>query len=421
MIAYLDCFSGVSGDKFLGALVDAGLDPAVLADALDAVLPGEAEISCDRVRSGGIAAVRVTVAVAEPQPARRWRDLRGLLEGAELDPAVRERSLAVFAAIAAAEAAVHGVAVDDVHFHEVGAVDSVADIVGACAGLAALGVTRLFCSPVAVGGGVVRTEHGVLPVPAPATAALLEGVPVEPGPASSELTTPTGAALVRVLAEGFGPMPAITPMRSGYGAGTRDLRDDRGAPVPNVLRLMLGVSPAAETTGGAAAELATGIAGGPSAGLAEEPVAILRTVVDHVSAERLAFAVERVLAAGALDAWQRPVFMKKGRLGTEITVLAAPPDAHALADALVRHTGTLGVRIEPGSRLVADREPVLVTTRLGDVRLKRGPGSVLRPEHDDLARIATAEDLTLEEVERIVAEALDATKDADPGPRPAGP
>ncbi len=419
MIGYLDCFSGVSGDKLLGALVDAGVDTARIQAAVDAVLPGEARVTCEAVHSAGIAAVRVSVAVSAPQPARRWLAIRESLEAADLEPAVRERSLAVFSAIATAEAAIHGTSVDDVHFHEVGAVDSIADIVGAAAGLESLGVTKMFCSTVAVGSGTVQTRHGTLPVPAPATTKLLEGVPVQTGPAAGELTTPTGAALVRVLAQGFGGMPPMVPARSGYGAGTRDLTDASGAPVPNVLRLTLGMPIGAARLGPEAGAALVRDPAGPATGLAEEPVSVLRTVVDHVSAERLAFAVERLMAAGAVDAWQRPVYMKKGRLSSEITVLARPDDARSLADELVRHTGTLGVRIEPGSRLVADREALLVTTRFGEIRLKRGPGEVVRAEHDDLARIAAEENLSIEEVERVVVEALDLTEEADPGRGPA--
>jgi uncharacterized protein (TIGR00299 family) protein len=412
MIGYLDCFSGVSGDKFLGALVDAGLDARVLQSALDAVLPGEGVIACERVRSAGISATLVTVSVSAPATARRWADLRAALSGSGLAPDVRDRALAVFEVLAEAEGRVHGTAPDDVHFHEVGAVDSVADIVGACAGLAELGLGTLVCSPVAVGSGTVATSHGVLPVPAPATVALLEGVPIVPGPASGELTTPTGAALVRVLASGFGAIPALTPVRSGYGAGSRLLEDAGGAPVPNVLRLTLGA---------VAAGAAAGDAGAPDEdALTEESVTVLRTVIDHVGAERVAFALERVMEAGALDAWQRPVVMKKGRLGTEVTVLSAPGRARELAAVLVRHTGTLGVRIEPTTRYVAGREAAAVATPLGEVRLKVGPGAVVRPEHDDLARIARDNGLTLKEAEALTMEALEASGDTDPGGSRAG-
>jgi uncharacterized protein (DUF111 family) len=231
-------------------------------------------------------------------------------------------------------------------------------------------------------------------------------VPIVPGAAHSELTTPTGAALVRVLATGFGPMPAMTPVRSGYGAGTRDLWGADGAAIANVLRLTLGVTSVEPGPGDPERNVPVG--------LAEEPVTVLRTVIDHISAERVAFALERIVAAGALDAWQRPVVMKKGRLGAEVTVLSSPEQARALVAEIVRQTGTLGVRIEPTTRFVAQRDARLVAIDLGEIRLKVGPGDVVRPEHDDIARIARENDMTLADVEARVTEALAATEDADP-------
>ena len=372
MIAWLDASSGISGDKFLGALLDAGVDLAVVQDAVDAVLPGEASVTCDDVTRRGIAGVHVEVAETRDQPARTWVEIRALIEASSLEASVRDRALAVFAALAAAEASVHGVALDDVHFHEVGAVDSIADVVGACAGLAALGVEELVCSPVAVGSGTVATAHGVLPVPAPATAKLLVGIPVFAGDSTGELTTPTGAALVAVLADRFGPMPAMTVGAVGHGAGARDTE------AANVARLVVG----------AAAD-----AGSNAPGLSRDRVTVLRAVVDHVSAEHLAFALERVLEAGARDAWITPVVMKKGRPGSELTVLADPPEAARLAAEVVRHTGTLGMRVEETDRFVAERGASVVETEFG-------------PEHDDCARIARERDLTLEQVEAAVRRAL---------------
>lgn len=408
MIAYLDCFSGISGDKFLGALVDAGVPVAALQDAIDAVLPGECGIAAERVVSAGIAATRVSVRETREQPARTWAAIRESIVGADgMDPGVRERALAVFTVLAEAEADVHGVGLESVHFHEVGAVDSIADVVGTCAGLTALGVTRLVCSPVAVGSGTVTTAHGVLPVPAPATAALLAGVPVYAGAAASELTTPTGAALVAVLADAFGPMPAMRPARSGYGAGTRTLAaaDGSALRVPNVARITLGES--ADVP--AYRDPLEGWDDSPRIDLTPEDVVVLRTNIDHISAERIAYAIGRMMDLGALDAWARPIRMKKGRLGTEVTVLASPGAASDLAAALVRETGTLGVRVDPRERLVAQRESFTVQTLLGPVRVKRGPGDAVRAEHDDLAALASANDMPLSEVEALVLAAVEAS------------
>ena len=393
MIAWLDASSGVSGDKFLGALLDAGVDPAVVREALEAVLPGEGTLSVERVTRGGIAGVHVEVAETRTQPARHWPEIRALLEGSSLAPAVRDRAVAVFAALAAAEAAVHGVAEERVHFHEVGAVDSIADIVGVVAGLAALGVDQLVCSPVAVGSGTVPTSHGLLPVPAPATARLLVGLPAYAGEATGESTTPTGAALVRVLADRFGPMPAMTVACVGHGAGSRETE------VPNVARLLVGHARLAAD--GAESALAA-----PRPGVTTDLVVVLRAVVDHVSAERLAFALERLLEAGARDAWLTPVVMKKGRPGTEVTVLTDVGDGGRLAAELMRHTGTLGVRIEESARIVAERGESVVETGFGPVRVKLGPGQTARAEYDDLARIARERDIALAEVEEAVRRAL---------------
>ena len=397
MIAWLDASTGVSGDKFLGALIDAGVDPAVMAEALEVLLPGEGGIAAERVTRRGIAGLHVTVAETRPQPTRTWAQIRSLIEASSLEVGVRSRALDVFAALAEAEAGVHGVAEESVHFHEVGAVDSIADIVGACAGLAALAVDELVCSPVAVGSGTVAAAHGTLPVPTPATARLLVGVPVVAGESTGELTTPTGAALVRVLADRFGPMPAMTVAAVGHGAGSRDTE------AANVLRLVVGETPAAAT---AEPDPGTLSATAGELGLTRDRVAVLRAVVDHISAEHLAFALERLLEEGARDTWLTPVIMKKGRPGTEVTVLADLPDTERLAAELVRHTGTLGVRVDRSDRLVAGRSLATVLTEYGPVRVKFGPGDVARAEHDDCARIAREHDVTLSEVESAVRRAL---------------
>jgi uncharacterized protein (TIGR00299 family) protein len=391
VIAWLDASSGVSGDKFLGALIDAGADLTTVQAAIDAVLPGGAELLVEPAVRGGIAGKHVTVVAAGDQPRRTWRAIRELLASSVLDEPVRDRALAVFGELAAAEAAVHGVDVEDVHFHEVGAVDSIADIVGGCAALEALAIDELVCSPVSVGSGTVATQHGVLPVPSPATLLLLVDIPSRAGDATTEMTTPTGAALVRVLADRFGPMPLMTPASIGHGAGSRELE------IANVLRVVVGRS-------------------GPDAasGLRRESVTVLRSVIDHQSPEHVAFAVERLREAGALDTWLTPVVMKKGRPGVEVAILAAPEQADLLAGLLMRHTGTLGVRVEETTRRIAERSSLTVATPLGEVRLKVGPDGTSRPEHDDCARIARRHDMTLAEVEEIVASSR-ASADDEPG------
>jgi uncharacterized protein (TIGR00299 family) protein len=389
VIAYLDCSTGVSGDKFLGALVDAGTRIAEqggsgftaedLSRAIACVAP-EAVVAVERVSSRGISALSIAVTADGDAPHRHWSDIRALIGDAEgLAPQVRADALAAFEALALAEAEVHGADVEGVHFHEVGAIDSIADIVGVCAGMHALGIERLVVSPVAVGSGTVETSHGTLAVPAPATAALLVGAPIVPGPAAGELTTPTGAALVATLGNGYGPPPAMLLGQSGYGAGTRDIG------LPNVCRIMLGD-----------ADNAT-----PHDGPITQRVVLLETNIDHVAPEELAFVAEELLAAGALDVWQSPIVMKKGRSAVALSVLAADADADPLALRVITLTGSLGVRRTVTERLVAPRESRSIATPWGPVRVKIGAGRV-RPEHDDVARIAREQGLPYAELVREI-------------------
>lgn len=369
MIAYLDCTTGISGDKFLGALVSAGFEPTALRATLEPLGLVDA-FDARVVGSAGIAATSIMVAQAEDARWRHWSDIRAMLQDAPLAHAVRAGALRAFTLLAEAEARVHGVDVDRVHFHEVGAADTIVDIVGVAAGIEALGIERLVASPVAVGSGTVEGSHGMLPVPAPATAALLEGVAICDGGIPGELTTPTGAALVRAFVSEFGPLPAMTLRACGTGAGTRELG------VPNVARLLIGepAEPAALPPGA-------------------YTIVVLESNIDHLSAEHLAYAAERLLEAGALDVWQTPVVMKKGRAAVTLSVLSTPDAAAAIAARMIAETGTLGVRVDPTMRFVAEREVTEVTTSLGPVRVKRwrlGDRHGSRPEFDDVARIARA-------------------------------
>lgn len=391
MFAYLDCFSGVSGDKFLGALVGAGLSLDDLRDRLGALgLPGWT-IESSPVRRAGLAGTLVTVGVAADPPSRTWRGIESMIEDSGLDDAVQRRALAAFGVLAEAEARAHGVALADVHFHEVGAVDSIVDIVGAAIGLELLGIDHLWASPVCVGFGTVQTQHGLLPVPAPATAELLRGIPTYAGEVEAEMTTPTGAALLRAFVDRFAPMPPGTAVAEGWGAGSRAL------PIANLLRLTL--MEQVET-------------GSPLS-----QVAVLETTVDHITAEHLAATVDILLDLGALDAWTRPLHMKKGRLGAELTVIADAADAQRLSDAVMLHTGTLGVRRTLTWRAVADREQLTVTTSLGDVRVKvsgQGEGRRVRPENDDVVAVARATGKPVDVVARLLAaEAAESLRERD--------
>jgi pyridinium-3,5-bisthiocarboxylic acid mononucleotide nickel chelatase len=391
MFAYLDCFSGASGDKFLGALVGAGVPIQELRDRLAGLgLPGWT-IEASEVRRAGLAGTLVTVAVADDQPSRTWRDIEAMIAGSTLDDAVKRRSLAAFGGLAEAEAKAHGVALADVHFHEVGAVDSIVDIVGTAVGLELLGIDTLWSSPVCVGFGTVDTQHGVLPVPAPATAELLRGIPTFAGEVEGEMTTPTGAALIKAFVERFAPMPPGRAVAEGWGAGSREV------PVANLLRLTLAED--VETTSPL------------------EQVAVLATTVDHITPEHLAASIDVLVDLGALDAWTRAVHMKKNRLGAELTVIARLDDAERLSDAVMLHTGSLGVRRTLTWRAVADREMLTVSTSLGDVRVKVagvGDGRRVRPESDDVVAIARATGRPVDAVARqLTAEATEALRGRD--------
>ncbi len=393
-LVYLDCASGVAGDKLLAALVDAGapLDEVV---ARLRTLPVEGwAIEASPVRDKGLAATRIDVAVESGQPSRTPAEVEAVIAEGSLGERATRRAVAVVRRLAEAEAAVHGVPVEEVRLHEVGAVDAVVDITGVCVALDLLDAGRLVCSPIPTGTGTVESEHGTLPVPAPATARLLEGVLAYGTDMPGEVSTPTGVALVSTLADAFGRMPRMTIRRVGHGAGRREL------PVPNVLRAFVG---RATTRDGVPVE---GSDDGPDVGV-WETVSVLETAIDHLDAEEVAFCAEELLAGGALDAWTAPLHMKKGRPGVQLTVLADPADAPRTAAELQRLTGSLGVRVTDTVRRVVSRKVVALETSLGTVRFKtarHADGLELRPEYEDCARIAREQGKTLREVRAALRE-----------------
>jgi len=366
MIGWLDCSAGASGDMLLGALVDAGAPLGTLQRAVDAVGVEPVHLRTEQVERGGLGALRVHVAVADGAATRTWSDVRALLIAADLDEPVRTIALAVFARLAAAEGAVHRVPPEQVHFHEVGALDTVADVVGAAAGFHALGLDALHASAVAVGSGTTRGAHGPLPVPAPAVLALLAGAPVLAGPAPHESTTPTGAALLATLVSGWGPLPAMTLDRVGTGAGGRD-----PAEVANVLRLVVGT---------------------PTGGTGE--VALLEANVDDLDPRLWPGVLDALLAAGALDAWLTPVLMKKGRPAHVLAALCPPAATPAARRVFLTQTSTIGLRERPVDRTVLDRREDVVDVLGHPVRVKRAllNGEVVNssPEWEDVAAVATA-------------------------------
>jgi hypothetical protein len=402
-IALFDPFSGASGDMILGALMDAGLDPNALRDGLADLPLDPWELRVERIEQHGIGGIRATVVAAEGEHARDWATIRDMIAASNLPAAVRQRALSVFAALADAEAGIHGVPVERIHFHEVGGVDAVVDICGACLGLSVLGVERVFSAPARAGAGWVRAAHGPLPVPAPATAALLTraGAPLaaEPndGDSPGELLTPTGAALLTTLAEFR--RPAFAPIAVGYGFGTRTL------PWPNALRVWLGdLDDAATPSFGpiGVVPLPMDASGNIMPIPAEPAELLLETNIDDMNPQFTEPLMEQLFAAGALDAWLTPVQMKKGRPGVVVSVLCAGSDRRTLEDILFEHTTTLGVRCQPVDRTKAARRFESVTTRWGEVRLKlRGwKGRVIDvgPEFEDCAALARSADVPVREV-----------------------
>jgi pyridinium-3,5-bisthiocarboxylic acid mononucleotide nickel chelatase len=395
-LAWFDCFAGIAGDMVLGALLDAGADEARLRDGLARLPIDPFELVVEPAERGGIGATRVRVRPAGTRHARlrKWGELRGSLDGAELPAAVLARALATFERLALAEGRVHRRRPEDVHFHELGAVDTVVDVVGAALLLDQLGVEEIWASPVALGSGPPRParpgSHGPLPVPGPAVLELLRGVPVRGGGVAAELTTPTGAAILAASASGFGELPPVTVASIGYGAGSRE-----HAEVPNLLRVVLGDRVTTRATSPAQAGGEEQAAGGDTA-------LVLEANIDDMTPELAAWAVERALAAGASDAWLTPVQMKKGRPGVLLSVLCSPGTEAALRALLWRETPTLGVRGVPVRKWMLARRLVEVEVPGGRGRVKLGLDGQrvvnLAPEFADCAAVATATGTPLKEV-----------------------
>jgi len=374
-ICYIDAFSGLAGDMLVGALVDAGADRAAISSALDSLALGAA-IEWDRVQRRGVSATKFRVGVKESSGHRHLSGIVKLIHSARLPESVKSKAEQVFHVLGEAEAAVHGVDIEKVHFHEVGAVDSICDIVGICLAFDLLSIERIYCSPINVGSGTVNTEHGVLPVPAPATAELLQGKPIYSRGPALELTTPTGAAVVAALATDFGAMPPMRVTSIGYGAGDRDFIEHA-----NVVRVMIGQSLMEEKPG--AIEATT--------------VTMIEANIDDASPQLIGYAMELMLEAGALDAVIIPVQMKKGRPGVLIQVIAENEKREELAALLFRETTTLGIRFHTAERRVQPREWLDVHTPHGIVRVKAGDHG-FAPEYEDARKIASVSGIPLKQI-----------------------
>jgi hypothetical protein len=370
-IAYIDAFSGIAGDMTVAALIDAGAPAETLCAGLDSLGTG-ARFTVSKVKRKGIAATKFDIEYEDRKKHRHLPHIVKMIEAAALPDAVKQNAVKVFQALGAAEAQVHGTTIEKVHFHEVGAVDSICDIAGACYGFNLLGIERIFCSPVNTGTGTVEADHGVMPVPTPATALLLEGVPAYASGPDAELTTPTGAALIAALADGFGAMPAMRIERQGFGAGSKEFPQ-----MANVLRILVGESSGASE----AAE-----------------VAVIEANIDDSTPQMLGYAMERLLEAGALDVTLQPVFMKKQRPGVVVQVIAKPEDREALARLLMSETTTLGVRVYAAQRRVEAREQAEVETPFGKVRMKVSASGAAAPEYDDCRELARRTGKPLKEI-----------------------
>ncbi len=388
-IAYFHCFAGAAGDMILGALLDAGLPWEDLQGDLALLgLPGF-RLERERVLRQGIAGTHCRVIVAEELCHRSLRDIHALFEQSALPEAVREKSLRIFTRLAEAEARVHGTTVEEIAFHEVGALDAIVDVVGAVAGLQRLGLEEVYASPINVGSGFARSSHGIIPVPGPATLELLAGVPIYSREAEKELLTPTGAAILTTCCRAFGEMPLMRVTGSGYGAGSRDLA------LPNLLRLIIGEQPA----GGA-------VPGPRYGGHHQGPALMMEANIDDMNPEFYDHLMARLFAEGAMDVFLQTIQMKKNRPAVTFCVLMRPEDEDKFRRMIFAETTTLGLRVYPVTKHMLPYEIVTLETSLGPARVKvaRQDGRIcnVAPEYEECRRLAQEHNLPLKEVYAII-------------------
>jgi pyridinium-3,5-bisthiocarboxylic acid mononucleotide nickel chelatase len=409
-ILYFDCFSGAAGDMILGALLDAGLPLEDLRRALGRLAIDRDAVWTERVIRAGVTATQFHVrgeeppidhahdherATASPRSSRAAQsrshsshrslpEIERLIDGSALVPEGKQRAKALFRRLAEAEASIHGTPIDQVHLHEVGALDSIIDIVGTVYALDALGIARITASPLNVGGGTISSAHGLYPVPAPATTLLLKDVPIYSGPQNTELVTPTGALLVSAFAESYGGVPAMRLQRVGYGAGARDFPRS-----PNVLRVLIGEDEQASSL---------------------HTVAVIETEIDDMNPQIFGLLIDQLMGAGALDVYYTPIQMKKNRPGTLLSILAPPEAREHLTSIVFRETTTIGVRFTEAKRECLDRETIAVDTEFGPVTIKvaRRHGEILNasPEFEDCARIAAERGRPVKEVQAAAMKAF---------------
>lgn len=383
-IAYLDCSSGISGDMTLAALIDSGASLSDIQQSIDSMALG-AKLSVSQVRKRGFRALKLHILAPLDPVHRDLEQILACITGAKLSPGARRIAVRIFERLAKAESSVHGVSIDQVHFHEVGAIDSIVDIVGCAVAWDQLGIEQAVASPVPTGCGFVQIAHGRVSVPAPATAQLLKGIPLAKCNLPFELTTPTGAAILAELIGSFGPLPSMQIESIGAGAGTMDLEDR-----PNLLRIFIGSSPQDST----------------SVGISSDTVVELETNLDDITGEQIGFAIEQLWSAGALDVFTNGIQMKKNRPGTLLSVLASPDQASRIEQVLFQHTSTLGIRKTLKQRSILRRRHIQVDTPWGKVDCKmviHPDGSFgFSPEYESCREIALKHGLKLSEVIRAI-------------------
>ena len=375
-VGYADCFSGISGDMLLGAFIHCGADPALLRNELDKLGLRDFDFLVERKSVQSIDSCKVTVCSRRRQELRTLSSLLTLLEKSTLDETIVSRSGAVFSAIAHAEAKVHGIGIDEVHFHEIGALDTIVDVVGTMAALHQLGIEKMIASPLPLGRGFVRCDHGRLPLPAPAVCEILQDCPVYGVDINRELVTPTGAALIRVLASDFGPMPPMTVTATGYGTGTHRLPDDQ----PNLLRMITGYGEQVNES---------------------QMVEIIETNLDDWSPETFPFISEKLLTAGALDVSLTSILMKKGRPGFTLQVISTPVHSFEMKQIILNETTGIGLRFRREERQTLIRETVDVETPWGEIKAKKvitPSGPIIYPEYEECKKLAIRHHIPLQEV-----------------------
>ena len=400
-VAYLECPTGIAGDMFLGALVDVGIPWEYLQDHLASLgIEQEYQLEREQVHRCSQLATKVRVKLLHKShsegehhsPARHLPEITSIINSATIPTRAKEWSLQIFHQLAVAEGAVHGIPIEKVHFHEVGATDAIIDIVGTCLGLDWLDIAELHCSPMPTGGGTIKAAHGILPVPAPATLKLweLRGVPTYSNGINKELVTPTGAAIATTLAKSFGSPPAMTIEKIGLGAGTRDLE------IPNILRLWIGRREIGET----------GRGGDGESKFKQETVVVLETQIDDLNPQAIAYTLEKLLSVGALDVFTQSIAMKKSRSGILLTVICFPEQVEICQEIIFQETTTLGIRYRTQPRSILDRQIESVTTKYGEVKVKIaswGKGENrqiinIQPEYEDCANLARQNSIPWREI-----------------------